>query len=679
MGTIYINARCQMILNLLLAEANYLTMQRIADKVKVSKRSVYYDLYKINEWLGFYQLPELEVQRGKGLYIPSELKQKIERILQDECRSEHYIFSPMERVKTIICYIIYLGVPVYIEQLSRYCQVSRNTIFNDLRVVVSQLQEYGLSLAYESKKGYYIEGDIVRIRALFLSFFHDLKPLFDSGILNFINSSELKTNLHKLKSIERQLPTEYVDGILSALASLLPLMYKSKEKPYFPNLKKEKIEYTQEYKLTLLHFPDLESKEQIYLCLHLLGSRVAVVENDIFDHSADQTVYAITKALVAEFEKIACIIFEDREELERALFVHISTSLYRYQYGIQVGNPISTDVMREYPSLVDITRRVSKYLAQIVGMPIPDSEVAYLALHFGAYLKISNPIKEPLRILIVCVNGISTGNMLRREVQKLLPNARILDVVAAIDVVNIQNICDLVIATVKINSEVPVIVVQPILSDMDRKAILDFVKPEKKMALKESDRVFERIKKYIKKEDYSRVKADLTNYFNDASVEWETGSPQNRGLLYFLEQNEITIVRDTCTWQEAVWKAGGKLIEKGSVEKKYLDTIISQIQYYGPYMFVAQGVLLAHAKPEDGVKRLDVSLMAFQVPVIFSDHHKASLIITLAAEDQESHLKILRDIIDVFAEEEDKRPEKMAAMENHSQIYRYLEQYISLK
>ena len=46
-------------------------------------------------------------------------------------------------------------------------RVSRNTIFNDLRVVVKQLQDYDLSLKYESKKGYLIKGDCVRIRALF--------------------------------------------------------------------------------------------------------------------------------------------------------------------------------------------------------------------------------------------------------------------------------------------------------------------------------------------------------------------------------------------------------------------------------------------------------------------------------------------------------------------------------
>ena len=109
----------------------------------------------------------------------------------------------------------------------------------------------------------------------------------------------------------------------------------------------------------------------------------------------------------------------------------------------------------------------------MIGFPVPDGEIAYLALHFGAFLKISKREDDRLRILIVCVNGIPTGNMLKREIQKLLPFAEIVDVRAVVDMVNIQNICDLVISTVKINTVVPVITVHPILTEFDRSSILN--------------------------------------------------------------------------------------------------------------------------------------------------------------------------------------------------------------
>lgn len=677
MEIVYVNSRCQKILKRFLAATDYISLQQIADTVKVSKRSIYYDLCKINEWLNFYGLQEIEVQRGKGILISREQKQQIEEILRDENRSESYVFSPMERVEIIICYIVYRGEPVYIGQLSEYCQVSRNTIFNDLRVIVSQLQEYNLSLEYESKQGYRIEGDIIRIRALFFLFFNELKPLFDSGVLNFIDGEEVKTYSARLKDIEEELETEYVDGILFSLSSLLPLMYKSKERPYFPNLKEDEIKKSQEYVLVLKYFPDLDKKEQIYLCLHLLGSRVANSGNEMFDHTSDQTVYAITKALVAEFEKIACVVFEGKEELERSLFMHINTSLYRYQYGIQVGDPMSLDVMREYPSLVDITRLVSKYLVRMVGLPIPDSEVAYLALHFGAHLRISKPVKEQLRILIVCVNGVSTGNMMRREIRKLLPNAQIVDVVAAVNVENMQNICDLVISTMQIKSDIPVLVVHPILAASDRKLILNYVKAKPKSTLKESERLFNILKKYIKEEDYYNAKADMAKYFNDAPLEIEGSTLKLKGLAEFLQETPPLIVHTPCSWQEAIWKAGAPLLQKGMIEKKYLDTIIFQIQYYGPYMFIAEGVVLAHAKPEDGVSQLGVGFAVFKEAIPFTESQGANIIITLATKDQESHLRVLKDIMDVFVEDSDKRIEELVAISDEEAVIKCLQSYIN--
>ncbi|MBE5967240.1 MAG: transcription antiterminator [Lachnospiraceae bacterium] len=677
MGMAYINSRCKEILKLLLAAEDYVPVQRIAVETKVSRRSIYYDLCKLNDWLSVYNIPELEVERRKGILIPQEIKKKIESIIEDESREDSYVFSPTERVKIIICYIIHMGKPVYIEQLSEYCQVSRNTIFNDLRIVVNQLQEYNLSLAYESKKGYRIEGDIIRIRALFFLYFNTLMPLLDSGVMSFINHLEVNPYYEKLKKIESELNTEYVDGILISLAALLPLMYKSLEKPYFPNLRVNEIKRTQEFQLVKAYFSDLDAQEQIYLCLHLLGSRVAVKGNEMFDNSANQSVYEITKALVAEFEKKACVFFNDKDELERELFMHINTSLYRYQYGIQIGNPLCNDVIREYPNLFDITKYVCKYLAQLVGLPISDSEVAYLALHFGAHLKASKPLNERIRILIVCVNGVSTSNMLKKELQKLLPQAQIVDVVAAVDVIQVQNICDLVISTVKIKSLVPVIVVHPILTDYDRKAILSHKLIAKKRKLSDSDELFDVIKKYVKEEDYEKLKLDLVKYLyvekDNIHVEKEY---TRKGLLSFLSRNRIDITKEEFTWQEAIHFAGERLIQYGSIEKKYLGRIVSQIQYYGPYMFIAKGLVLAHAKPEDGVNHLDVSMTIFKKAVRFSEYNEANVIITLAAEDQEKHLKILKDIMSIFAEEQMEHMNKIVKLDSEEEILHFIQQCI---
>ena len=149
---------------------------------------------------------------------------------------------------------------------------------------------------------------------------------------------------------------DYVDGNLFSIAALLPIMQDSTDELHFPGLKENKIFSSREFQQVQKLFPGLRQEEQIYLTLHLLGSRLSVSTDKIFEDKSDQSIYAIVKTLVTEFEKIKCVYFDNRDELERALFIHIRSSLYRLRYGIQLGNPMREDIVREYYNLFNITR-----------------------------------------------------------------------------------------------------------------------------------------------------------------------------------------------------------------------------------------------------------------------------------------------------------------------------------
>ena len=644
----YMTERCQAIVNMLLASDSWLTLSQIETTLNVSRRSIYYDLCRINDWLVENDMAELEVVRGKGIYITEDLKNRIEEIKEDSDDVGDYVYSPMERVHLIICSIIFSKDSVYIEQLMDYCMVSRNTIFNDLRVVASQLQDYNLELLYEAKQGYYIDGDTIKIRALYLQHVHELEKNFEEKMLPFMDKEEFQTHYNALKEVEKALNIQYVRGTLRALATLIPVMLRTEHNLSFPKLKMTEIESTREWQEIGRQFAEMDEKERVYLCLHFLGSRVAVASNDIFEEQSDQTVYEITKALVAEFEKKACVIFKDKEELERQLFVHINSSLYRYQYGIWLDDSVCDDIIREYPDLFEITKLVSRYLEQQIGLPIPESEIAYLALHFGAHLSAESSNTSRLRIMIICVNGISTGNMLKREVSKLLPQVEIIGVYPLVAVQNVQDICDLIITTVKIKCIVPSIQVHPILTDYDRNLILNHPKIRAMQGRVDVERLMKAMEPYIAKGKKEEALRTLKEYFKDTDVR-EDAKKRPESLADALNMENIAVRESQKQWTGALWEAGEPLVKRGSVEKEYIDRIISQIRYYGPYMFITPRVILAHAKPEDGVNRLDVSFFVYKQAVKFSDFHEANIVIVLAAEDQEKHLKILRDIASIFS------------------------------
>lgn len=652
MALIYINARCKRMLNVLLTQSDYISINRIAEVLNISRRTVYYDIEKLNIWLEQAQLSKLEVVHGKGLFLSHREREQIQAMLHQDTKQPIYTFSPEERARIIICYIIYASDPIYLEQLTECVEVSRNTIFTDLKEAAQLLGQYDLTLDYQPKQGYSVNGDVVRIRALFILYFNELSGLFNSGIIKFYHPDQIKEYLEKLKQIEAELGINYVAGVLPSIATLLPLLYQHRRSLAFTGLKQAEIEKTNEYALCRKYFPDLNPEEQLYLSLHLLGSRVNLVPDEFFESKSQNDVYDLTTALISEFEKTACVKFDNPRELERALFIHLNTSLYRYRFGIQIGNILGDDVIKEYPDLFTITKTAAKRLEKQLGFPIPDSEIAYLTLHFGGFLKIAKSKSDQLRILIVCVNGLSTGNMIKREVQKLLPFAKIVDVVAAIGLTNAQDICDLIISTVKVSSIVPSITIHPVLTEFDRRSILTHRLVAPRNVSLQRKQIFQVVRPYVKPEDYDALLQDLTVYIQNDTQELETDTPEEYDLLNILDTSRICIITEKCQWRHSIRITGNCLINNSSIKPQYLETIISQLHYYGPYMFLTDDVILAHAKPEDGVNCLDISMGIFCTPVKFSEYREAKLVFILAAEDQEKHLKLLQDILKLISNSE---------------------------
>ncbi len=143
--------RCNKILRFLLHAMDYVSMRELAEKTSVSRRNVYYDICNINDWLDSHNLPTLKIVRGKGIFIPPDEKISIDALANKRDARNEYIFSPGERAKIIACYVIQSESPVYVEQLMEACQVSRNTIFGDIQILIRQLHEYNVKLSYAPK------------------------------------------------------------------------------------------------------------------------------------------------------------------------------------------------------------------------------------------------------------------------------------------------------------------------------------------------------------------------------------------------------------------------------------------------------------------------------------------------------------------------------------------------
>lgn len=676
----YLNERTQKVINMMSKRSSALSIKEMANELGVSTRTVYNELDRANDWLKTKELPCLQVVRGYVQPFSAEETARIESTVGLEKSQDDYIFTPSERTKIIICQIISSRNAVYVEELMKSCQVSRNTIFADLQAVIAQLYSYKLELGYEKKRGYWIDGDAIHVRAIFFLYFNMLEPLFEMGKISFLNMEEVEENLKRLEQIEAVLKVKYVRNDMLALAAMIPIMERGQNQLYFSDLDIKKVQSAKEYHFVQEYFPELSETEKVYLTLHFLGGRLSSYSSNESDSEKNETIMEIARNLVVEFERKACVVFSQKDKLIQELYRHIEASIYRYRFGIQIGNTLAEAVKREYPYIFDVTRSAVRYMEQQIRAQISDSEVAYLVMHFGAHLEYAEHDEKELRILVVCINGMATGNMISHELKRLLPQAKIVGVHAAADIVNPQNMCDIIVSSVKMKTVVPVIVVNPILNDFDRKNILNHPLIRSKIGFVDMDALFQVVKKYVLPEKYKELRYDLERFFVKGSEKkqpilspdvWRLTDFLTEDRIVFLESNgrkngektgKNALPDHLQDWERALYTTAFPLIERKSIDENYVQCIIKRLIESGPYMFVTKDLVLAHARPENGVKHLDLAIGIAPEGVTFAEGKKARIIFLLVVEDQQKHMGILRDIrkalakspqIDVLAATED--------------------------
>ncbi|NEE03877.1 PTS sugar transporter subunit IIA [Phytoactinopolyspora halotolerans] len=109
---------------------------------------------------------------------------------------------------------------------------------------------------------------------------------------------------------------------------------------------------------------------------------------------------------------------------------------------------------------------------------------------------------------------------------------------------------------------------------------------------------------------------------------------------------EASTAVDVEDWRAAVRAACRPLAAAGAVDDRYAERCIEIAEEHGPYMVLAPGLALAHARPEDGVHRLCLASATLAEPVPFghADNDPVDLVLAFGSPDDSSHLRLLQAV-----------------------------------
>lgn len=106
-------------------------------------------------------------------------------------------------------------------------------------------------------------------------------------------------------------------------------------------------------------------------------------------------------------------------------------------------------------------------------------------------------------------------------------------------------------------------------------------------------------------------------------------------------------------WRSAVRAAAEALTASGCSEPTYGDRMIALVDEYGPYIVIAPGLALAHARPGPDVTSPGIVVVTLAEPVPFGHAYNdpVSVVVGLAATEADEHIATVASLANVFNDE----------------------------
>lgn len=503
-----------------------MSVQNLAQKIGVSKRTVQRELEYMNSSLKGYDIT-LQSKTGVGIWLEGSEDEK-QRLFTELNQGDSYDMGNRElRRKGLILEILKeKGLKKLFYYSSKF-KVSEATISGDLEAVEEWLNRYGLVVVRKPGSGISIEGSEENYRKAireFISENMDTKLLRDS----YEDDGGAKNQeLLRRSSVDQILNHDVLRRVVNCLNSLNNPRVKSLTENSFVGLvihitiavnrirKDEMIETRPEWSERVRADEEYHLAEEIakalsrefeipipeievaYICLHIKGAKHEQIRwgQQETAEMENRRIQTLLNEMIDVFDPQKAVFLKQDDEFIQGLLAHLQPTFIRIAHDMQIQNPVLEDIKASYPQVFEQCRPVAQVLENWLGKPVPEAEIGYLAVHFGAALVRLETRAADIRqvhIGVVCSSGIGISRLMSSKLLRVFGDRISVTAYGKNDITSyVESRLDFFVSSIPMEAEnTPIVFVSPLLSDRDMEEVRKEVYRYERLPRKREDSGF---------------------------------------------------------------------------------------------------------------------------------------------------------------------------------------------
>lgn len=482
----YLNARPRLILEQLMMAPQPLHLADLAREFEVSERTIRRDLKEVKGTLSSFGLKLEKEKQYLSVQGSEEEKQRFKWQLLDLTYND---FSPEERQQFILKELLKAEDTVKLIGLANDLNVTVSTISNDLTKIEEEYLNPGL-ITRKKGMGIRINASEMEKRAMLSDLFWKKNPkqqfmrvLFNqfadeytedrlAYVTQQVHIETVEKNLRNIRdSLSYDITDEsYINLVIHIAISVQRIGDGNSMKETIVNQEVvgyPEFEFARDLLSTSLNLPaaQLPTGEIEFVTMHLRGAKA---QNYVGEFNSNEHVQAVTIAtqLIAKVsEGTGRSLVSD--SLLKSLTAHLRPALRRLNAEMSITNPLLQSIKRDYDELFGIVGESMSAIYQ--HHPVPEEEIGYLVLHFGAAL-LQQEEQAALSALVVCASGIGTSRMLVTRLKQAIPQLKTLKTISLFELTRELTLYpyDLIVSTIDLGEvDYEYFHVTPILSERD--------------------------------------------------------------------------------------------------------------------------------------------------------------------------------------------------------------------